>query len=282
MGIDTHSLNLLRHATAAHGNLGRTITLGRLAVLLGPHAAMKWAGTKDGAYAESMLISKFGASQVDSVDNSDYEGATIIADMNQPAPVALVEQYDTVLDFGCTEHIFDVAQSMRNVAAMCKPGGMILHAVPANGFCGHGFYQFSPELFFSRYSNANGFTDTEVLLADLCDTRSWYRVTPPEGGQRINVRSPDELYVLVVTRRVARTEERVQQSDYEFIWRRQSGATSSAPPHHQGRFARVREILSATTFTARCASRIDAWLAPRGTKRLNRHPALTRIPLALP
>ena len=275
MGIDTHSLNLLRHATAAHGNLGRTITLGRMVVLLGPRAAMKWAGTKDGTYAESMLISKFGATQVDSVDNSDYEGATIIADMNQPAPAALIGQYDTVLDFGCTEHIFDVAQSIRNVAAMCKPGGMILHVVPANGFCGHGFYQFSPELFFSLYANHNGYADTEVYLADLADTRYWYRVSEPKGGKRINVRSSDEMYVMVITKRISSTTGDIQQSDYVSAWA--NAGSKPAEPHRPGRFAGLRELLAMNRFTAKLVYRTEAALSTGNPRVPQHHPDCVRI-----
>lgn len=277
MGIDTHSLHLLRYATDKHRGLGDTITLGRLTVLLGPCAAKKWTGTSAGSYCEPLLTSRFGASHVDSIDNSDYEGATVITDMNAPLPDSLRGRYDTVVDFGCTEHIFDVAQALRNVAFMCKFGGMILHAVPANGFCGHGFYQFSPELFFSWYSAANGYADTEIFLADLCDTKNWYRVAQPEDGRRINVRSLGELYVLVVTRRVAAKTERVQQSDYEFTWAQSSGI--AVPPRPPGRMARAREVLSGMTLTARLAYIFDATLAPDGAKRLRRHYALTRVPL---
>lgn len=274
MGIDIHSLNLLRHATARHGNLRRTISLGRLGVQLGPRAAKQWAGTTTGAYAEDMLIRKFGATDVDSIDNSDYEGATIVGDMNQPIPNRLVGLYDTVLDFGCTEHIFDVAQSMRNITALCKQGGMVLHAVPSNGFCGHGFYQFSPELFFSLYSLRNGYSDTEVYLADLLDTKHWYRVSPPTGGRRINVRSSDEMYVLVVTRRVAVVSGDVQQSDYVYAWADRH--TVAIPPHRPGRFAGVREFLTINRFATKLSLRVDALLSSDKARTLNHNPHCTR------
>lgn len=277
MGIDTHSLNLLRYATAKYGPLGHAITLGRLNVLLGPRAATKWAGASGGAYAEEMLMNKFGAISVDSIDNSDYEGATIVADMNRPLPTALADQYDAVLDFGCTEHIFDVAQSMRNITTLCKPSGTILHAVPANGFCGHGFYQFSPELFFSLYTDRNGYTDTEVYLAELVDTRHWYRVSPPRDGRRINVRSTGEMYVMVITRRIADVPQNIQQSDYTFNWNN-AGATP-AIPHRPGRLAGVTELLSRHTFSAKLVHSIDSKIASNGIKTLRHHPALTRKPI---
>lgn len=276
MGIDAHSLNLLRYAYGKYGKLGRAITLGRLTLQLGPRACRKLSGLDRGSYCEPFLSDTFGASCVDSIDNSNYEGATIVADMNLPAPEFLNEQYDTVIDFGCTEHIYNVAQSFQNISRICKPNGTILHAVPSNGCCGHGFYQFSPELFFSRYSNKNGFRETEVFLADQSDLRYWYRVAPPHDGNRINVRSMDEVYVLVVTRRIASANDEVQQSDYEFTWDEQARTPGKA--RTQGRLAWIKEILGAHPFTARPVNRIDSWLAPNGARSLKNHPELERIP----
>lgn len=274
MGIDSHSLQLLRHAREKFGELGNTITLGRLAVLLGPRAALEWVGTSSGAWCETLLKEKFGATRVDSIDNSNYEGATIVTDFNRPIPAQLAKQYDTVLDFGCTEHIFDVAQSLRNVSALCRIGGRILHCVPSNGCCGHGFYQFSPELFWSWYSSKNGYKDTEVFLADLCDTKYWYRVPPPADGKRINVRSSNDLYVLVATCRTGEITQAAQQSDYTFTW---SQSTGEAPTHKPGRLAALREVLYGTRLTARFADALDNRLAPNGARGVRQHPALTRI-----
>jgi hypothetical protein len=274
MGIDSHSLQLLCYAHEKFGELGNTITLGRLAVLLGPKAARKWAGTTGGAWCEPLLKEKFGATLVDSIDNSKYEGATIVADFNRPIPAQLENRYDTVLDFGCTEHIFDVAQSLRNVSALCRLGGKILHCVPSNGFCGHGFYQFSPELFWSWYSKINGYADTEVFLADFCDTKYWYRVPCPVDGKRINVRSFNELYVLVVTRKIGQTTQAAQQSDYAFTW---SQSTGEAAIHKPARLGALREALYSTRLTARFADALDNRLATNGARRVQHHPALTRI-----
>lgn len=274
MGIDTHSLNLLRYARLKYGDLGNTITLGRLAVLLGPRAARQWAGTDRGAWCEPLLQNKFGATHVDSIDNSAYEGATIVADFNQPIASQLEGRYDTVIDFGCTEHIFDVAQSLHNVSALCKANGTILHCVPSNGACGHGFYQFSPELFRSWYSASNGYADTEIFLADLCEPHYWYRVPQPAGDQRINVRSLNDLYVLVVTRRTGGTDAIVQQSDYAFTW---SQTSAQSPPHRPGRFAALREALYRFPAAARAVDALDNYVAQNGARRVMHHPKLSRI-----
>lgn len=274
MGIDSHSLQLLCYAREKFGELGDTVTLGRLAVLLGPKAARKWSGTAGGAWCEPLLKNRFGATHVDSIDNSKYEGATIVADLNHPIPNQYANQYDTVLDFGCTEHILDVAQSLRNVSALCRKGGRILHCVPSNGACGHGFYQFSPELFWSWYSPANGYEETEVFLADLCDTKYWYRVPPPSGGKRINVRSSNDVYALVLARKSGETTQTAQQSDYAYTW---SQSTDEATAPKPGRLAALREALYRARVTARFADALDNRLAPNGAHYVQQHPALTRM-----
>lgn len=180
MGIDIHSLQLLKKNKQENGDLGKTVMLGRLSVLLGPKLAKKWVGTDQGAWCEELLIKHFNATEVHSIDNSGYEGASIIYDYNKPIPESLKMQYKTLLDFGCSEHIFDVAQSFRNTADLCKVGGNILHILPANGFCGHGFYQFTPEFFFAVYSEENGFENTQIFISELFDHKKWYAVNKPK------------------------------------------------------------------------------------------------------
>lgn len=79
---------------------------------------------------------------------------------------------------------------------------------------------FSPELFFSLYSFDNGYKDTEVFIADLTDSTRWFKVLLPKNGQRLNVFSYTELYVLVrtVLREHGFAHDNVQQSDYVSLW----------------------------------------------------------------
>jgi len=182
MGIDIHGLNFLRYA-AKKKALGRVATIGRQSLIV-PSVQ------PGGGFCEEFLAKQFSARVVDSYDYSDYEGATHIVDMNRPLVTA--EEYDTVVDCGTTEHIFNVSQALRNVSTLAARGAQIIHVLPANNFCGHGFWQFSPELFFSLYSEGNGFTETEVFLADLENNRAWFAVKQPTDGERALVisRSP--------------------------------------------------------------------------------------------
>jgi hypothetical protein len=187
--------------------MGDTLTIGRQGIYMSDMSG----------YCEPLFADRFGASLVESVDNSDYEGATYIHDMNRHWDVP--RQYDTVFDGGCLEHIYNVPQALVNISNACKVGGQIIHIVPANNYCGHGFYQFSPELFFSLYKESNGYKNTTV---DICDmsTGKVTNVPRPENGKRVEFRSSTELIVMVRTELAGQFVHYVQQSDYEHEWRK--------------------------------------------------------------
>lgn len=230
MGIDVHGLSFLRYAKKLC-NFGKTITIGRQAIDANESVVRTSIATnanyRNERYCEQLLIDYFGSTVVDSIDNSSFEGASIVHDMNQALPPNVQSLYETVIDGGCLEHIYNIPQALKNCSLLCKHGGQIVHILPANNFCGHGFWQFSPELFFSLYSVENGYQDTEVFLADLSDSSRWYKVRPPEGGRRVNVYSSTQIYVLVrtVLGRGAFSHSNVQQSDYVFEWT--SGPTNA-------------------------------------------------------
>jgi SAM-dependent methyltransferase len=99
------------------------------------------------------LFRMLGANKVDSIDYSPYENATIIHDLNEPVSENLHNKFDYILDCGTIEHIFDVKTVINNIKNMLKVGGVFLIITPCNNFPGHGFYQFSPELFRTLFSN---------------------------------------------------------------------------------------------------------------------------------
>jgi hypothetical protein len=223
MGIDVHALNFLRYTTKRRP-LGHTITIGRQALNVSEPLVKELVGARptyrNHRYCEELFIEYFGATKVDSVDNSGFEEATHIHNLNERIPKELWQKFDTIIDGGCSEHVFNAPQALLNYSLFCKPGGQIIHILPANNFCGHGFWQFSPELFFSLYSRTNGYSGTEIFLADLSDTKRWFQVMEPSNGQRVNASSSTALYVLVrtVLQRIDFSHSNVQQSDYVFEW----------------------------------------------------------------
>jgi SAM-dependent methyltransferase len=224
MGLDAQALLFLKSVYDTSGSFGRTATIGRQAVhvpspiaaeLLGFPIDFEW-----GTFCEFMLTQHFGSSVVHSFDNSDYEGASHIFDLNDPVPTQFYNQYDTIIDSGSLEHIYDIRTALQSIARMMRPGGQVIHINPSNNFCGHGFYQFSPEFYFSTYSASRGFASLEVFLAKVSDSRKWFRVRKPEGGERAEVSSGLPLVCLVRAQKQSNdtSNTSVQQSDYVHHW----------------------------------------------------------------
>jgi len=229
MGIDVHALNFLRYSKQ-NSDFNDVVTLARQgfhvleSYVKDPYLVnmvRELEEADDNKWCEPMLKKYFGATKVESIDNSTYEGATYIHDMNKVIPDKFHCGYDTVIDAGTLEHVFNIPLALNNCSKLCRPGGQIIHILPANNFCGHGFWQFTPELFFSLYSETNGYKQTEVYLADITDINTWYKVHEPKNGVRVNVHTSNRIHILVRT--VLNTAEfshdNVQQSDYQELWK---------------------------------------------------------------
>ena len=134
---------------------------------------LKDGGSKRRAVVET-LFQSLGASSVDSMDNSDFEGARLVHDLNQPIPADWKGRYDAVIDGGTLEHVFNFPVALRNVMEMVQPGGRLFIHNCANNLCGHGFYQFSPELFFRVLSPANGFQMQHCVAVEYGVRRRWF------------------------------------------------------------------------------------------------------------
>ncbi|NLS97289.1 MAG: class I SAM-dependent methyltransferase [Planctomycetaceae bacterium] len=125
-----------------------------------------WKGTFRENYSSDVAFFKLlGIHDCPAMDYSDYEGAQFVFDLNDPLPDEFTERFDMILDAGTLEHVFDVRRALANVATMLKPGGRVIHVVPANNYSNHGFYQFSPTLFADFY-RANRFEDLRLYVAD--------------------------------------------------------------------------------------------------------------------
>jgi SAM-dependent methyltransferase len=232
LGIDIHNLNFLAHAHDQGVSFQRTLAIGRQALFIEPfeledHRALRGLpplqepARAPGAprYFEPLMQQWLGAQDAESVDASSYENATHLHDMNLPWPESSPQRgaYDAVLDFGCLEHVFNFPVAWRNVVDLCRVGGHVLHSLPANNLSGHGFYQFSPELFFNLYQRQNGFELLGLWFAVKGDRRRWWRVANPmDVKRRVNLRNAHEVYMLVLARKLRQTGPLAapQQSDY--------------------------------------------------------------------
>jgi SAM-dependent methyltransferase len=118
---------------------------------------------------QEALFRGLGFDAVESIDFYDAEKPTHVLDLNRPVPAALHGRYDLVYDGGTTEHCFAAAEALSNALRLARTGGRIIHHLPLNNWIDHGFYQFSPTLFFDFYG-ANG-CDSLSLLFHFMDRR---------------------------------------------------------------------------------------------------------------
>ncbi|RMF43450.1 MAG: class I SAM-dependent methyltransferase [Planctomycetota bacterium] len=125
-----------------------------------------WRGTPRERFTSDVaFFSLLGVDECLAMDYSDYEGATILADLNQPVAEELYERFDVIIDAGTLEHVFNIPCSLSNLARMLRPGGRVVHMNPANNYVNHGFYQISPTL-YADYYRANRFDDLHVYVGD--------------------------------------------------------------------------------------------------------------------
>ena len=230
---------------------GRVLTLGRQAMHLDPATLARVyrrlgvpQPADTSAFADRLLVA-MGAATVEALDASPYEQATRLHDLNEPVPRAWHEQFDVVFDGGTLEHVFNVPAALANCIEMLKVGGRFVAATVANNWCGHGFYQFSPELFYRAFSPANGCSVVEMVVADA-DGRRCYRVVDPDRArERIQLWTCDPLYLLVHARRDAVVPVFAtvpQQADYVRDWAAPAASGTMRPPGDVARWKNLPAV----------------------------------------
>ncbi|MFO1186456.1 MAG: class I SAM-dependent methyltransferase [Alphaproteobacteria bacterium] len=163
MGINCGNLILLKgyaDALAMPNPLGDLLMFGRLTNTLSDGERARVAKRHKvpqqvlaGKNTEP-LLKELGASNVLSLDISDYEGCDIVFDLmddvaQRPDLKRIVGRFDTILDFGTSEHVFNAPQALVNAWNMLKDGGRYIFDLPVTGWVSHGLYQFSPNYFYS-------------------------------------------------------------------------------------------------------------------------------------
>jgi len=235
MGLNWHGAKFLASVRKDGADFSRSITIGRLNLNVSipkvrqildesglPHTLSDQDVLAKQGYAEP-VFKWLGAQTVDSMDASDYEQATVVADLNKPIPQELHEKYDVVFDGGTIEHVFNVPQALKNLMSLPKVGGRVIIHTMANNWFGHGFYQFSPELFYRVFTPDNGYRIERVVLHGSFELARWYDVPDPaEVRGRIELANNWHGLMLIVHAKreavVPIFEKTPQQSDYSARW----------------------------------------------------------------
>jgi SAM-dependent methyltransferase len=242
MGIGPLELEFLLASRRAGVDFSRVLTLGRQDLFVRPRplaaTVRRFGGSADAAAAKRVreaaggyadeLLARLGAVEAHALDASAFEGANLVHDLNDPVPAAWHGRYDTVIDGGTLEHVFDFPGALASALQLVRPGGHYLAMTPSNGDLGHGFYQFSPELLFRALSPAHGYEVEAAWLGEeliVPGRTRWWEIADPDGLQRRGTfRGRGSQYLFVRARRTGDFSGWAppHQSDYHSAWQRGS------------------------------------------------------------
>ena len=241
MGLQFQNIRMLCQARRQGASFERVVTAGHLSLYLHPaeleslltefpevnrQAKAKYAF---GAYSDEFFRDFLGTEVLTVLDISDFEGADLIHDLNQPISSRFHGRFDAVVDGGSLEHVFNFPVAVANLMQMAKVGGRVFASSPANNLCGHGFYQFSPELMYRVFCSENGFEMQQILMfqaefpsVELTRVRKIFRVADPKAvGSRIMLTSGRPAMLLIdalKTSDLVPFAQSPQQSDYFVAW----------------------------------------------------------------
>jgi SAM-dependent methyltransferase len=164
MGVNFGNLVLLKAYADARGGpspLGDLVMYGRLHSTLSKPEKAKFvrrfgvgAAALEGHYTEP-LLKDAGAKTVMSVDVSDYEKCDFVIDLMEDIAQRpdlaekLCGRFDTVLDYGTSEHVFNFPQALVNAWNMLREDGRYVFDLPIAGWVNHGLVQYTPSYFYS-------------------------------------------------------------------------------------------------------------------------------------
>lgn len=180
---------------------------------------------QEDGYAET-LMEKLGFGAIETMDFSDYEGASLLHDLNKRPKKSLENKFDLIFDGGTVEHVFNVPMALEGLFRMLKPGGRLISANGLNGWYGHGMYQFNPELvwtFWKRACNCN-VIDCRAIPVEPDDGFGHVAFDDPaDSGVRLRLKNqigPGRTYLYY---EIEKTEDShlpdfALQSDYETRW----------------------------------------------------------------
>jgi SAM-dependent methyltransferase len=303
MGLSKGALHLLLEEAARRPFEGNLATLGRQDVLcsyaelramarrhglaLHPTDATlhrKAELARQGFVSDDSLFHALGFAEVRRLDYSDYEGPDDLLDLNaRGVPEHLQQRFDVVLDSGTIEHVFHLPHALENIFRMLKPGGRVIHISPSSNHIDHGFYMFSPTLFWDYYA-ANEFEiNTFHLFRHVPYGDGWlvYDYTPGCLAPSVMWGGLDdamyEIFV-VATRTLASTGDRVpQQGWYLAKWHeagtapREGGAGGALAEPEGSKARRLLEWTRGSPTLRRWAWwAIDGWRAFINRRRARR------------
>jgi len=109
-------------------------------------------GSSDGRTPKQIFKERYNINDYTDFDINDK--ARVKLDLTEPLPEEYKEKYNTIVDSGTMEHIFDQKNAFTNFYEMCKVRGYIIHIQTIRFGWNHGFYNYCP-CTFCKLANAN-------------------------------------------------------------------------------------------------------------------------------
>lgn len=126
------------------------------------------AGKETNFIRDEVFFDLLGIKKINVMDVSNYEGADILHNLNDPIPTSLEGQFDFIIDGGTFDHLLDLRVAFENVVKLLKAGGRVFQWNAASNFAGAAYVSLGPDLFYDYYS-LNKFADCKVYLAAVDD-----------------------------------------------------------------------------------------------------------------
>jgi len=171
---------------------------------------------------------------VDSMDCSEYEGASIICNLNNDIPEELYSRFDVIYDGGSTEHMFNIPKAFENYNKMLKVDGLVIHSLPSTGCLDHGFYMFSPTLFYDYYTQNQWDIVDFYMLNVPCDSFStWDIYEYGEPGPMLeDVAFAGRWTIFFIARKRAESTYRndIEQHFFKNLWKNKPLEAVEADP----------------------------------------------------
>ncbi len=184
MGLSSQAIRVILNDHKYKPITGSVLLIGRQTVYLTPEEAIKLiqeeglpirpgaqaevdkttrSSSTGGFISDASLFSLFTDAKVQALDVSDYEGAEIVCNLNEPLRETLVGQFDFIYNGSCLDNIFDPATSIKNLSRLLNSSGRIVHVEHGSSFNGP-YLMYPPDWFYDYYA-VNQFSDCKVYVA---------------------------------------------------------------------------------------------------------------------
>jgi len=117
----------------------------------------------------SAIYTHLGLTKRTCIDYSENADVRINLNYTSLSIPNIENRFDVVTNQGFSEHVFNQYATFECIHHICKPGGLILHVLPCQGWAdgggwGHGFFQYQPN-FFRHLAKANNYKIIDIQIS---------------------------------------------------------------------------------------------------------------------